>query len=87
MGLETVQGRGQPGDVERLRVVVDLAHLIHRALILAAPGIRKGEPVDRYAERLEDLLGLARNAGAPVNQCSEDIEQQRFGHVGHGITP
>jgi len=60
---------------------VPVAHLIHRALILAAPGIRKGEPVGRDAERLEDLLGLACDAGAPIDQRPEDIEQQRFGGV------
>ena len=63
---------------------VPVAHLIHRALVLAAPGVRKGEPVDRDAERLEDLLGLARNAGAPIDQGAEDIEEQCFGLVGHG---
>src|SRR5882672_10448387 len=65
---------------------VPVAHLIHRALILAAPGIRKGEPVGRDAERLEDLLGLACDAGTPIDQRPEYIEQQRFGWRGHRST-
>jgi hypothetical protein len=53
---------------------VPVAHLIHRALILAAPGIRKGQPVGGDAEWLEDLLGLACDAGAPIDQRPEHIE-------------
>src|SRR5215471_7315380 len=62
---------------------VPVAHLIHRALVFPAPGVREGEPVDRGAERLEHLLGLARDAGAPVDQGAEDIKEQRFGFCGH----
>src|SRR5882724_4464518 len=65
---------------------VPVAHLIHRALVFPAPGVCEGKPVDRDAERLEDLLGLARDAGAPIDQRTEDIEEQRFGFFGHGYT-
>src|SRR5215467_3400893 len=65
---------------------VPVAHLIHRALVLAAPGVREGKPVDRDAERLEHLLGLACNAGAPIDQRAEDIEEQRFRFCGHHHT-
>src|SRR5262245_42336364 len=67
---------------------VPVAHLVHRALILAAPGVRKSEPIDHDAERLENLLGLAGNAGGPINQGAEDITQQRFellGHINHTV--
>src|SRR5262249_17749009 len=54
------------------------AHLVHGRLVLAAPGIREGEPVERQAERLERDLGLARDARAPVDQRPEYVEEQRL---------
>src|SRR5262245_1314142 len=60
-----------------------VAHLIHRALVFPAPGVREGEPVDRDAKRLEHLLGLARDAVTPIDQRAEDVEQQSLGFFGH----
>ena len=54
------------------------AHLIHGALVFAAPGIREGEPVERKTLRLQHRLGLARNRRAPVDQGAEHVEEQRF---------
>ena len=55
------------------------ADFLHRRLIFAAPGVGKGEPVERMAERLEDRLGFARDAGAPVDQRAEHVEEQALG--------
>ena len=52
-------------------------HLVHGGLILAAPGIGEGEPIELVAERLQHGLGLARDAGAPVDQRAEHVEEQR----------
>src|SRR5947208_10721354 len=52
------------------------AHFIHGRLILVPPGIRKGKPVKREAERLEDRLGFACNAASPIDQRPEHIEEE-----------
>jgi len=60
-------------------------HLVHRALVFAAPGIGKGKPVERMTERTQESLRLPRNAGTPVDQRAEHVKEQGFGkaiHVG-----
>src|SRR5260370_29118070 len=60
------------------------ADLLHRALIFAAPGIRKREPIKRKPKWLENALGFARNPCAPVDERSENIKKQRScGHLRH----
>src|SRR5262245_3400418 len=59
------------------------AHLLHRGLVLAAPGIGEGEPVELVATRRQHGLGLARDAAAPIDHRAEDIEEQRL--RGHGV--
>ena len=59
------------------------AHFVHGALVLAAPGIREGEPVELITLRLQHRLGLARNRGAPIDQGAEDVEEQRFDRDRH----
>ena len=49
--------------------------LLHRGLVLAAPGIREGEPIKRVAERAKDRFCLARDRGAPVGERAEHVEQ------------
>ena len=58
-------------------------HLLHRRLILAAPGVGECDPVERMAERLEDCLGFAGDAGAPVDQRAEHVEKQSLGKCCH----
>src|SRR6185437_7490478 len=64
-------------------------HLLHAGLVLAAPGIGEGQPVEFMTEGHELGLCLARNSGAPVRQGAEYIEQKRlYGRPGgiHGGT-
>ncbi len=51
------------------------AHLLHGALVLAAPGIGECEPVERTSARLEHCLGLARNGAAPIDDRAKYIEE------------
>ena len=53
------------------------AHLFHAGLVFAAPRIGEGEPVKRMSPRLENALGLTRDAGTPVDQRAEHVEEQR----------
>jgi hypothetical protein len=61
------------------------AHLVHGALIFAAPGVGEGEPVERKSERLEHHLGLARNRRAPIDHRAEHVEEQGFHRDCHEI--
>src|SRR5262249_32152823 len=63
------------------------AHLLHRWLVLVAPGIGEAEPIESIAERLENRLGLARDAGAPVDQRAEHVEEQSLRADRHGYEP
>ena len=89
---------GRPATLKRGRIVSRLRRcstsslaerhagpsaFLHRRLVLAAPGVGEGEPVERMAERLEDCLGLARDAGAPVDQRAEHVEEQSLGERCH----
>ena len=57
------------------------AHLFHAGLVFVAPRIGEGEPVERVPARLENALGLTRDAGTPVDQRAEYVEEQRLdGH-------
>jgi hypothetical protein len=47
----------------------------YRGLVLAAPRIREGGSVERDAERGQRRLRLARDAGAPIDQGAEDVEE------------
>ena len=62
------------------------ADLLHRGLILIAPGVREGEPVERVAHRLEDELALPRDRRAPIHDRAEHIEDESldWGGVEHG---
>ena len=51
-------------------------HLLHGGLVLAAPGIGEGWPIEGMAERRQDALALAGDAGAPVDEGAEDVEEQ-----------
>jgi hypothetical protein len=59
------------------------AGLLHGGLVLAAPGIRETRPVAAPAERAEDALRLARNAGAPVDEGPEHVEEKSFDPRSH----
>src|SRR5262249_12619610 len=59
------------------------AHLVHRGLVFGAPGIGEGEPVEQVALRLEDDFRFARDAGTPIDQRAEHVEEQRL-HAGRG---
>src|SRR5262249_18297404 len=52
------------------------AHFFHSGLVLIAPCIRKCQPVEFVAKRLEHGLSFARNALAPIDQCAEDVKEQ-----------
>ena len=54
------------------------AHLFQRRLVLLAPGIGEGAPVELVSGGAENALGLARDAGAKVDQRAEHVEEQRF---------
>src|SRR5262249_6923785 len=54
------------------------AHLLQGRLILLTPGIGEGGPVELVAGGSENGLGLARDAGAKVDQRAEDVEEQRL---------
>jgi hypothetical protein len=60
-------------------------HLLHGGLVFAAPGIREGEPIQRMPERCQDALALAGDAGAPIDEGAEDVEEQGFDVVRHAI--
>src|SRR5882672_6443282 len=53
-------------------------HLLHAGLVFVAPGIREAQPIGLVSERLQHRLGLAPNAGAPIDKGAEYIEEQRF---------
>ena len=61
------------------------AHLVHGALIFAAPGVGKGRPIERKTKRFEHRLGLARDRGPPIDQGAEHVEEQGFYGNGHCI--
>ena len=61
------------------------AHLFHAGLVFGAPRIGEGEPVERVPARFENALGLTRDAGTPVDQRAEHVEEQRL--HGHGVLP
>src|SRR5262249_10284382 len=50
--------------------------LVHSGLILGAPRIREGDPVERMTQRLEDSFRFAGDAVAPVHQGAEHVEEQ-----------
>src|SRR5262249_42951872 len=54
------------------------AYLLERGLILLAPGIGEGPPVELVSGGAENALGLARDAGAKIDQRTEDVEEQRL---------
>ena len=54
------------------------ADVFHGRLVFVAPGVGKGGPVERIAERLENNLRFARNAGAEINQRAKNVEEQRL---------
>src|SRR5262249_37658302 len=58
-----------------------------RGLILIAPGVGEGEPVEVMPERLERAPGFARDAGAPVHHRAEHVEEQRLHLDRHGHDP
>jgi hypothetical protein len=54
-------------------------YVFQRGLVLLAPSIGEGAPVELVAGGSENGLGLARHAGAKVDERAEHIEEQRFG--------
>src|SRR5215831_16895056 len=53
-------------------------HLLERGLILLAPGIGEGPPVELVSGGSQNALGLARDAGAKIDQRAEHVEEQRL---------
>src|SRR5262249_8534072 len=53
-------------------------HLLERRLILLAPGIGEGAPVELVSGGAENGLSLACDTGAEIDQRAEDVEEQRF---------
>ena len=68
-------------DVELAECDPPAADFFHRRLVFVAPGIGEGKPVERMAKRLEDHLGFARDAAAPVDQRTEHVEEASLGHL------
>ena len=60
------------------------AHLVHGALIFAAPGVGESGPIKRKTKRFQQCFCLARDRGAPIDQGAEDIEEQGFHRHSHG---
>jgi len=52
------------------------ADVVHRRLVLAAPGVREGEPVDGDAARGERRFRFTRDRAPPVDERAEHVEQQ-----------
>src|SRR5215472_2449684 len=70
--------------VELAKADAARTHLLHGALIFAAPGVGEAEPVERSKTvRLQRRPGLARNRIAPIDQGAENIEEQRFDRDRH----
>ena len=54
------------------------ANLLHGGLVLVAPGIGEGQPVEAMAGASENGLGLARNPGTEIDERAEDVKEQRL---------
>src|SRR4051812_34579227 len=71
--------------VERIKLAernVPSAHFFQGWLVLAAPSIPEGKPVEVVSKRLEDFHGLACDTSSPVYQSTEHVEEECFdGHV------
>src|SRR5258706_9700208 len=61
-------------------------YFLHAGLVFVAPGIREAQPVGLVSERFQHRLRLAPNAGAPIDERAEYIEEQRLdgGELGVG---
>ncbi len=53
------------------------AHLLHRGLVLGAPGDGEREPVELIAGR-KNRPGFARDPGTPIDEGTEHIEEERL---------
>jgi hypothetical protein len=51
-------------------------YFLHAGLVFVAPGISEAQPVGVVSEQLQHRLGLAPNAGAPIDEGAENIEEQ-----------
>ena len=58
-------------------------YLLHGGLVLPAPGVREGSPVEPVAERRQHALALPRDPCAPVDEGAEDVEEEGAGLVAH----
>src|SRR6516165_3328083 len=61
------------------------ADFFQARLVLRSPRVGEIPPVDGIAKGLKEGLRFAGDRTAPVDQCPEHIEEQRFGH-GHDTT-
>ena len=61
------------------------AHLLHGALVLAAPGVGKFGPIEVIATRLKDRFRFTRDRGAPIHQRAENVEEEGFHDGQHRI--
>src|SRR5262249_43302063 len=61
-------------------------HLLHTGLVLVAPGIREAKPVNLVSERFQHRPGLARDAGAPIDEGAEYVEEQSLDGGRRGFT-
>ena len=71
----------QRPSVQHIQLHVRLAaraHLLHGRLVLVAPGVGELIPIHGMAHRLQQLLRLTRNAGSPVDEGAEHIEEKRL---------
>src|ERR1700722_8512441 len=54
------------------------ADFFHAGLIFAAPGIGESAPIEALAFGRDEPFGFARDAGAEINKCTENIEKEGF---------
>ena len=61
-------------DVESHERAAFAADFLHRGRVFAAPGIGEFVGIDQWGMAGEERLRIARNAAAPIDHGSEDIE-------------
>src|SRR5262245_14570874 len=83
--VELLQTELRPDLVERAPVqdvefdegLTPGAHLFHARLIQGPPSVGKGEPIDLVTKRLQNPLGIARDAVPPIDAGAEHIVDER----------
>src|SRR5882757_11188422 len=54
------------------------ANLLHSRLILITPRVCEGLPINGISTGSQDGFCVAGYSSAPINQSTEDVEEQRF---------